>query len=174
MPAVLSRLLVAPRHRAGALRLNFPGVLIGVGYENVTYFRELTSRALGSLALGGSLASRHRGLALGLARPRVRESDPPPPQSSGRATATMIVGKRQIAKEEDTGSKLRRVSALSMYSTPPEEQLSLTEFEEFAFDRLRCTPRATTLTLRRSRMPSRPPPLPTLAAFARSLSFSFL
>lgn len=47
----------------------------------------------------------------------------------------MIVGKRQITKE-DTGERVR-LSALNMYSTPPEEQVSLTEFEDFAFDRLR-------------------------------------
>ena len=62
----------------------------------------------------------------------------------------MIVGKRQITKE-DTGERVR-LSALNMYSTPPEEQVSLTEFEDFAFDRLRCTPTRTC-----SRMPMRPP-----------------
>lgn len=31
-----------------------------------------------------------------------------------------------------------RVSALNMYMTPPTESISVTEFEEFAFDRLRC------------------------------------
>ena len=50
----------------------------------------------------------------------------------------MQVVKRQVAIQDDAGSQ--RLSALSMYSVPPPEQLSLTEFEEFAFDRLRCAP----------------------------------
>ena len=34
----------------------------------------------------------------------------------------------------------KQVSALNMYSEPPTERLSVTEFEEFAFDRLRREP----------------------------------
>ena len=50
----------------------------------------------------------------------------------------MQVVKRTIVKEDDDmqGSG-RRLSALSMYQKPPQENLSLPEFEEFAFDRLR-------------------------------------
>ena len=48
----------------------------------------------------------------------------------------MQVVKRQIAREEEEGGRAR-ISALSMYSTPPTEQISLTEFEEYAGDRLR-------------------------------------
>ena len=62
----------------------------------------------------------------------------------------MLVQKRQIAKEEDTTSRMR-LSALNMYSTPPMEQLSVTEFEEFAFDRLRRAPRIHARPVRRSR-----------------------
>ena len=50
----------------------------------------------------------------------------------------MKVVRRHIAQEEVTDRA--RVSALTMYSTPPAEKLSLTEFEDFAFDRLRRTP----------------------------------
>ena len=49
----------------------------------------------------------------------------------------MIVNKRHIATEESLADRAR-LSALTMYSSPPTEQISLTEFEEFAFDRLRC------------------------------------
>ena len=42
-------------------------------------------------------------------------------------------------RPEDSG----RISALNMYTVPPTEALSVTEFEEFAFDRLRCAPRST-------------------------------
>lgn len=49
----------------------------------------------------------------------------------------MQVVKRQvIAEPEGTG---KRISALSMYPVAPDEQISVTEFEEYAFDRLRCT-----------------------------------
>ena len=60
------------------------------------------------------------------------------PSNFDRTAPTMLVGKRQITKEE-TGDRVR-LSALNMYSTPPEEQISLTEFEDFAFDRLRRAP----------------------------------
>jgi len=47
----------------------------------------------------------------------------------------MQVVKRQvIAEPEGTG---KRISALSMYPVAPDEQISVTEFEEYAFDRLR-------------------------------------
>lgn len=55
----------------------------------------------------------------------------------------MIVGKRTITKE-DVGDRAR-LSALNMYSTPPMEQISLTEFEDFALDRLRCAPKCPAL-----------------------------
>ena len=45
------------------------------------------------------------------------------------------MNKRVVSHEETLDT--RRISALSMYTTPPFEQVSLTEFEEFAFDRLR-------------------------------------
>ena len=45
--------------------------------------------------------------------------------------------RRTVVTEEEKVGTGRRLSALSMYATPPDEQLSLTEFEEFAFDRLR-------------------------------------
>jgi DNA primase large subunit len=45
----------------------------------------------------------------------------------------MQVGRR-VAAEPKAGVK---TSCLSMYSVPPQEQLSVTEFEEFAYDRLR-------------------------------------
>ena len=48
----------------------------------------------------------------------------------------MQVVKRTLAKEEDVGSRAR-ISALNMYSTPPQEQISIIEFEDYAFDRLR-------------------------------------
>ena len=50
----------------------------------------------------------------------------------------MQVVKRQIAKEDDQENR-GRISALSMYGVPPEQLISLTEFEEYAGDRLRCT-----------------------------------
>jgi len=40
---------------------------------------------------------------------------------------------RRVTHEKPAG----KVSALSMYAEPPTEQLTVTEFEEFAFDRLR-------------------------------------
>ena len=49
----------------------------------------------------------------------------------------MQVVKRAVAPENDEFAK-HRLSALSMYSTPPDEQISVTEFEDYAFDRLRC------------------------------------
>ena len=50
----------------------------------------------------------------------------------------MKVVKREIATEQSDVGK--RLSALSMYSDPPDKQISITEFEEYAFDRLRCMP----------------------------------
>ena len=41
---------------------------------------------------------------------------------------------RQLATEQVT---TMRKSALNMYSNPPEDRISLTEFEDYAFDRLR-------------------------------------
>ena len=46
------------------------------------------------------------------------------------------VGSRRISAESSDG----HVSALSMYKVPPTEQLSVSEFEDYAFDRLRCAP----------------------------------
>lgn len=42
---------------------------------------------------------------------------------------------------EPIGKAGAKLSCLSMYSVPPTEKLSVTEFEEYAFDRLRreCT-----------------------------------
>ena len=39
---------------------------------------------------------------------------------------------------EPIGKAGAKLSCLSMYSVPPTEKLSVTEFEEYAFDRLRC------------------------------------
>ena len=47
----------------------------------------------------------------------------------------MIIGRRQVAPEESAPGQ--RLSALTMYTRPPEERISVTEFEEYAFDRLR-------------------------------------
>ena len=47
----------------------------------------------------------------------------------------MQVHKRAVQMQDDGGSQ--RLSALNMYQTPPDERISLTEFEDFAFDRLR-------------------------------------
>ena len=47
----------------------------------------------------------------------------------------MQVVKRQVAEETEGASA--RLSALNMYTKPPLEQLSVTEFEDYAFDRLR-------------------------------------
>jgi len=47
---------------------------------------------------------------------------------------SMQVVKRLIVTEHDES---KRISALSMYTDPPDEQISVTEFEEYAFDRLR-------------------------------------
>ena len=43
---------------------------------------------------------------------------------------------RHIALEQEQNTS-QRLSALNMYSTPPEDRISLTQFEDFAFDRLR-------------------------------------
>jgi hypothetical protein len=43
---------------------------------------------------------------------------------------------RRLANEQPSAGQ--RVSALSMYEIPPTEPISVSEFEEFAFDRLRC------------------------------------
>ena len=48
----------------------------------------------------------------------------------------MQVQKRVVQMEQEAGST-QRLSALNMYQAPPEERISLTEFEDFAFDRLR-------------------------------------
>jgi len=42
---------------------------------------------------------------------------------------------RRISSEKPAAG---RMSALSMYEIPPTEPISVSEFEEFAFDRLRC------------------------------------
>lgn len=55
-----------------------------------------------------------------------------PPQA-GPASAMNIA--RRISSEKPAAG---RMSALSMYEIPPTEPISVSEFEEFAFDRLRC------------------------------------
>ena len=69
-----------------------------------------------------------------------------PPSNSGTHACSLFplqvnrkVGAEPIGK---AGAKL---SCLSMYSVPPTEKLSVTEFEEYAFDRLRreCPARDT-------------------------------
>lgn len=47
----------------------------------------------------------------------------------------MEVGKAPVAYQDDDGG--RRISALSMYPEPPTEPIGVTEFEDFALDRLR-------------------------------------
>ena len=46
---------------------------------------------------------------------------------------------RKVGVEAAKGSA--KISCLSMYGVPPSEKLSVTEFEEYAYDRLRCIPR---------------------------------
>lgn len=52
----------------------------------------------------------------------------------------MNVGARRIASEKPGSG---RMSALSMYEVPPTEPISVSEFEDFAYDRLRRAPRPT-------------------------------
>ena len=56
---------------------------------------------------------------------------------------------RRVSIEKASGG---RVSALSMYPAPPVEKLTVSEFEEFALDRLRCELIPSPPT------PSHPPP----------------
>lgn len=63
---------------------------------------------------------------------------PPRRESVRERVRAMKVVKREIATEQSDAGK--RLSALSMYSDPPDKQISITEFEEYAFDRLRCMP----------------------------------
>ena len=53
---------------------------------------------------------------------------------------------RRISSEKPTTG---RVSALSMYEVPPTEPISVSEFEEFAFDRLRRASHCTHTGVRR-------------------------
>lgn len=52
---------------------------------------------------------------------------------AGPASAMNIA--RRISSEKPAAG---RMSALSMYEIPPTEPISVSEFEDFAFDRLRC------------------------------------
>jgi DNA primase large subunit len=60
----------------------------------------------------------------------------------------MIVNKRQITKEQDPGGRGARLSALSMYAEGPTDNITLVEFEDYAFDRLRLL---TTIDMARAK-----------------------
>ena len=68
-------------------------------------------------------------------QPDLRVNNP----DSSRPPAMQVV-KRTVAHQND--ERPQRMSALSMYAKPPMEQISVTEFEDYALDRLRreCAP----------------------------------
>jgi hypothetical protein len=100
----------------------------GEGEAPLPFSRENRTRACAGIARREEQLSRG-----GTATPRVV----PNKKSCLRRRGSMqVIKARQIAAEEEPSS--RRISALSMYSVPPTERISHTEFEDFALDRLRC------------------------------------